>query len=240
MSSGLYSVLSGAAARMKQMDTISDNLSNANTVGFKKGQAVFEGLLEGVASETERRGIDFAFIREGFSDFEQGALNNTGVSLHLGINGEGFFKVRDDAANEFYTRKGTMQMDRDGNLVTSSGLMLLDDKSNPIKLDNSDPLIDETGHIQRGDGRTIKIPLYTFADSAQLQRHSGGLFSLTGGEEKLVERPMVLQGQIEASNVNLMQEMGRMIEAMRVFEACQKMMKNHDNLAEKANRLGAL
>ncbi|PLX84477.1 MAG: flagellar basal-body rod protein FlgF [Desulfuromonas sp.] len=239
MSSGVYGVLSGAKARMQMLDTISDNLSNAQTVGFKKGQAVFEARLEAARSGLAARGVDYARIEEGFTDFTQGALSRTNVPLHLAIDGEGFFKVQDAGGSVFYTRQGNLRLDTGGGLLTADGLQMLDDEGRPIALPRPDVEIDEEGNVFLDDGEMKKIPLYTFDDLSILKRQGGGMFVADpAAVEQRVAEPRIYRGQLEDANINLMQEMGQMVDSMRVFEACQKMLKTYHDLAGKANELG--
>ena len=114
MNRGTYVALSGALVRQQMMDTISHNLANNQTVGFKKGQAVFKIMLEQAQTGEALERVNLADIEEGFTDFSQGTLSPSGVPTHMAIQGEGFFKVQDDAGNIFYTRQGSMRSEQPG------------------------------------------------------------------------------------------------------------------------------
>jgi flagellar basal body rod protein FlgG len=241
MSSGIYSALSGAKARMEMLDTISDNLSNFKTAGFKKGQAIFETMLQEAGSGPKAAGVVFTELKGGFTDFGQGPLIRTGVPLHLGIEGEGFFKIRDQAGNFLYTRQGSFRRDFENNLVTGSGLAVVDEAGKPINLPGSDFEIDEQGNVTLESGEVKRIPLFTFGDNSRMVRLGTGSFSPAAGEQdRLVEKSKIYQGQLEESNVKIMEEMGRMMEATRAFEASQKMLKTFDSLAAQADELGSV
>ncbi len=244
MSSGQYSALSGALTRMKLMDSISDNLANNKTVGFKKSQVVFEAKLADAQNLHSNAALSITRAKEGLTDYGQGPLVRTGVPTHLAIDGEGFFKVQEDANTFCYTRQGNFRLDHLGNMVNGAGMKVLGEDGKPILLDNPDVLIDENGNIQLEGGDVKQLPLYVFDDPSVMQRKGGGLFTVSKEDirafEKRVEAPRVIQGQIEDSNVNMMQEMGKMIETMRAFEACQKMLKNYNSLAEKAIQIGRI
>jgi flagellar basal body rod protein FlgG len=244
MNRGTYVALSGALVRQQMMDTISHNLANNQTVGFKKGQAVFKIMLEQAQNGQVLERVNLADIEEGFTDFSQGTLSPSGVPTHMAIQGEGFFKVQDDAGNIYYTRQGSMRLDSEGQLINQQGMVLLGDDRKPITLSSPDITITEDGTVKTGDGQTTKIPLYTFDDTSVLTRQGGGQFTVPTGEERrlevLVTNPHIFQGQLEGSNVNLMQEMSHMVESTRVFEACQKMLKTYHSLAGEANKLGTL
>jgi len=244
MSSGQYSALSGALSRLKLMDSISDNLANNKTVGFKKSQVAFEARLAEARNLGSDAALSLTKAKEGFTDYGQGPLIRTGVQTHLAIDGEGFFKVQQDEDTVFYTRQGNFHLDDAGYMINGAGLKVLGEDGKPIVLDNPDVLIDENGNMMLESGETKKLPLYRFDDPSVMKRKGGGLFTVSKEDiqdyEKRVENPNIIQGQIEDSNVNMMQEMGKMIEAMRAFEACQKMLKNYNNLAEKAIQVGKI
>ena len=242
MSSGIYSALSGALSRMSLMDSISDNLSNNKTVGFKKSRVVFEAKLADAQNLHSNAALSLTRATEGLTDYGQGPLIKSGVPTHVAIDGPGFFKVQEDTDTFCYTRQGNFRMDEYGNMINGAGMKVLGEDGEPIILDNPDVIIDENGNIQMESGDVKKLPLYVFEDQSVMQRKGGGLFSVSKEDirafEQRVAEPRVIQGQIEDSNVNMMQEMGKMIESMRAFEACQKMLKNYNSLAEKAVQLG--
>lgn len=244
MSSGKYSALSGALTRMKLMDSISDNLSNNKTVGFKKSRVVFEAKLAEAQNLHSNAALSLTRAKEGLTDYGQGPLVRSGVPTHVAIDGPGFFKVQEDADTVCYTRQGNFRLDELGNMVNGAGMKVLGEDGKPILLDNPDVLIDENGNIQLEGGDVKKLPIYSFDDPTVMQRKGGGLFSVSKEDiqdyEQRVDDPRILQGQIEDSNVNMMQEMSKMIETMRAFEACQKMLKNYNSLAEKSIQLGKI
>jgi flagellar basal-body rod protein FlgF/flagellar basal-body rod protein FlgG len=244
MSSGKYSALSGALSRLKMMDSISDNLANSKTVGFKKSQAAFEARLSDAMGARSNGIISLTDLKEGFTDQSQGPLIRTDVATHVAINGEGYFKVQDENGQPYYTRQGNFKVDESGALTTSLGMKVLGDGGQPIVLSSADVSIDEQGNILLEDGGTVKLALFLFSDESVVVRKGGGLFTVSAEDIKAFERPVpdpkLVQGQIEDSNVNMMQEMAKMMEATRVFEACQKAIKNYSTLDSKAVELGRL
>jgi flagellar basal-body rod protein FlgF/flagellar basal-body rod protein FlgG len=244
MTSGKYSALSGALTRLKMMDTISDNLANNKTVGFKKSQVAFEARLADAMAARDNGIVSLTEIREGFTDYSQGPLIRTQVPTHVAIDGEGFFKIQDEQGKTYYTRQGNFHLDERGVLTTSAGMQVLGDNRKPIILPSPDMSIDEKGNIQLKGGETIKLPVYIFEDESVVNRKGGGLFTVNKEDirdfETPVANPKIVQGQIEDSNVNMMQEMGKMIEAMRAFEACQKILKNYSTLDNKAIEIGRI
>jgi len=241
MSSGLYSAVSGADTRLRMMDTISDNLSNGRTSGFKKGGVSFEALLEQPRRARDMRGIDYARIEEGFTDFSQGGLTRTGIPLQFAIEGEGFFKVQDGGGRQFYTRQADLRRDPSGILLTPQGMKLLGEDGQPLSFPGDSVVVDEEGMAHLPEGGQVRVPIYSFPDTGKLERLGGGLFRAPSSKAAtLVEKPRIYQGYVEDSNVNTMHEMGRMMECLRVFEACQKLMKNYRELDAKAIEIGTI
>lgn len=241
MSSGIYSALSGMATRLEQLDVISDNLANLKTTGFKKGGMVFSAALDQATSDQRGKGINFARSAGGFTDFSQGPLNRTGVPLHLGIDGEGLYKVRDAGGNILYTRQGNMRLDAEGFLIAGHGQQVLGEGDAPIQLTDPVPTVTPDGTMVQADGDTRKLAVHRFADPHQLERVGGGLFRAPAGViPEPVAAPSIQQGHLEESNVNVMQETGRMMEALRVFEACQKMMQTYGTIGSKIDELGSV
>lgn len=240
MGSGLYSAVSGAMSRLQMMDTISDNLSNGQTAGFKKGGVSFEAILERPQRLEDARGIDYAKIKEGFTDFSQGGLTRTGLPMQVAIEGEGFFKVQDVNGQVFFTRQGLLRREASGNVLTPQGMKVLGEDGQPLNFPSEEVVIDEEGMASFADGGKVRIPVYEVPDVKKLERVGGAFRAKPEPVATLMARPRVFQGYIEDSNVNSMQEMSRMMEALRVFEACQKSMKNYSELDGKVIELGVM
>ena len=241
MSSGFYSALSGNLAKMQALETITNNLSNAATYGYKKDRIGFESHLSAARQIYEGKGLNFTRIRQSFIDYTPGPNQKTDGAFDFAIDGEGFFKVRGDEGGIFYTRAGQFKVDADGNLITDSNLQVLGEKDKPIILPGPEVDVDEQGRISDGGGEIGRIMLYTFDDPDLLQKRGSGLFvSPPGLENQVAERPRILRGYLETSNVNMMQEMTLMMEALRTFETYQKLIKTYGTIGSKADEIGSL
>lgn len=242
MSSGIYSALSGAMARMQMMDTISDNLANVNTPGFKKGMGVFESMVTDAMKKQGGRGdVVLNRVQDGLTDFTSGTIRRTGVPLHMAINGEGFFKVRDEAGRTLYTRQGNMRLGANGALETGSGMKVLDDGGNPITLPSEKVNVSANGTISFEGGGSVQVGIFEIPDKKALERVSGGVFTLkAGAQEQPAPKAQIVSESLEDSNVNTMQEMVEMIQANRLYESYQKMMLTFGSLDSKANELGTV
>lgn len=243
MSTGKYSALTGALSRLSMLDSIADNMANSSTAGFKKSQAVFESFLNQAQADTQAKGINFARLREGFTDFEQGTLEVSGSPLHLGIQGDGFFKLQGIGGKEdiLYTRQGQFLLSGSGEVVTAEGFKLLGGDRRPITLNSPDVEIKEDGKIILPDGGTKQIPIYKFPDEAKLERRGTARFALvTDHDEEQVAEPAIYQNRLEKSNVDTMEEMTKMMNSMRSFEALQRVLKTYSNFGQKSNEIGTV
>jgi flagellar basal-body rod protein FlgF len=240
MSSGIYSTLSGNLARMQALESFTNNLANANTFGFKKDRITFESYLSDASQTSTNKGLNFTKLQGGFIDFSPGSSQITGNPLDLALDGEGFFKVRRN--DEFlYTRAGNFQRDADNNLITESGLEVVGSNGQPIIIDADDFTIDQDGKIYSEGSEIGQIDIFAVDELSLLTKEGEGLFSMPPDKpDRPAENTKVLQGYLEASNVNMMEEMVLMMEALRAFEAHQKMVKNYGRIGSKLDELGSL
>ncbi|MDR3630072.1 MAG: flagellar basal-body rod protein FlgF [Desulfocapsaceae bacterium] len=248
MVSGKYSALSGAVAFEQNLDNISANLANVSTVGYKKSNVSFESLLRGAQQIKQATGINYTRIRANYTDFANGPINKTDSPLDVAINGEGFFKVQGQNG-VLYTRDGSFTLDAAGTLLSSSGKPVLDDSNSPITIPSTDgnrititgdgtiSVIDDSGNLaQIGRLGIVKVD-----DPLKLQKESDTTFSLVaGGQEVPIERPSVVQGGLEISNVNMVKEMADMINTQRTFETYNKVLKTYATIGDTQDDLGTL
>jgi len=241
MSSGQYSALSGAISRMDLLATITDNMANTGTAGFKKGRAVFESELRQSVADRQTRGINFNRLQDGFTDFSQGTLVKTGSPLQMGIQGEGYFKLQGPDKQVLYTRQGSFLLGAGGRLQTIDGYAVVGDDGRPITLSRPDVEIEEDGLIKDPNGETKIIPLFSFGDEAKLVRQGDSRFSaLKGADPKRVDEPHIYQGELEQANVNVMEEMTHMVDALRSFESLQKALATYNEIDKKTIEVGVV
>ena len=239
MSSGYYSALSGAVSRMQALDVLTNNLSNVGTAGFKKSAVNFTSYLDEAGQTGNAKGINYSFIGSVVPDMADGTAVETGNPLNLAIMGEGFFKVQDEKGI-FFTRQGNFRLDPNGALITPTGHKVIGE-GGPIVLGTNEITVTRDGQISTENGSAGKISLYRFEDMSQLERVKDGVFKAVDGfQETIVENPSIMQGRIEGSNVNILQEMAQMVAGVRYFESYEKIMKSYSELAGKANQIGIL
>jgi flagellar basal-body rod protein FlgF len=236
----MYSALSGNLARMQGMETFANNLSNVNTSGYKRDRLAFESFLSGTGQTTTGKGLNFTRLQRSFTDFTPGNNQHTGNSLDLAIDGEGFFKVK--RGNEFlYTRNGVFHLSEDGTLLTNSDLEVLGENGQPLTIPADEFSINEDGKILAEGLEVGQIGVFTVEDPNTLTKVGDSMFKLPADQlDQAADNPKVLQGYLETSNVNMMEEMVLMMEALRAFEAHQKMIKTYGKIGSKVDDLGSL
>lgn len=244
---GVYTAAMGMLVDLTKIDTVSNNLANVETNGYKADTPVFRTYLEReilrLKPEPENRRLEVrrigrleqaVILDEVRTVFEQGPLEFTGVRTHLAISGEGFFAVR-RGGQVLYTRNGEFLVDQSGRLVTTQGHFVLDVNGNEIVFpENAN--VDETGAVRDLNGNILtRIAIYNLENPRKI----GDAF-FTGAQTQAGDF-RILQGYIEKSNVNAVREMVRLIDAHRHYEATSKAIVVHDELLNKIiNNVGAL
>jgi flagellar basal-body rod protein FlgF len=257
-SKGIYAAVSGAMAQNSRLDTIANNLANVNTNSFKKDRQVFSEYLSAyekpndvievprvpasIESFYDMQGGDNAYVNPAgtYTNFEQGGLRPTGSPLDLAIEGKGFFEVMTPQGVR-WTRNGGLQIDNSGRLVTKEGLPILkegqgDPAQRTITVGSHNITISQKGEVFDGGNLAGRLALVDFAKLDDLQKVGSSLYTLkTTAQSAPVpsEESRIHQGFMEASNVNVVEEMTDMISANRVFEAAQKAIKGNDQMDEK-------
>lgn len=243
MFSGKYTALAGALSREQAMANISNNLANVNTVGFKKDQLNFRVVLEeakqGVDTETYNKQL-----YGSTTDFSQGAFRVTNNPYDIAIDGEGFFKVSDSNNNTYYTRNGALTLDQDGTLKTTDGFSILDDGGQPISITNlgdQNISILENGSIYVNDAQVGRLQLFTIEDTTKLTKAGNQLFKLDPNAAATEQNDArIVQGSLELSNTNMMNEMAYMINTSNKFDVLHKVIKSYSTLGEKQSELGTV
>lgn len=248
MVSGKYSALAGAISREQAIANISENLANVSTTGYKRSTMSFESLLRGEKQKTEAKGINYSRVGKNSTDFAPGPLKETGNPLDIAIHGEGFLKV-EGANGVGYSRRGDLQIGSDDILRTRSGHKVLDEANGEISIPDSSTSnvsINNAGMITlvgADGGRSIvgKLAVVNFDDLTKLKREEDTTFSLEAGtQEILIEEPYIVSGSLEASNVNMVEEMTRMIGSYRTFETYHKVLTSYSDISQKQSELGTL
>ena len=261
MNSALWVAKTGLDAQATRMTVISNNLANVSTTGFKRGRAAFEDLLYqtvrqagGQTSQQTQAPTGLTLgtgVRVVATDrqFAQGNLQQTNNPLDLAVNGRGFFQVTLPDGTTAYTRDGGFQIDSQGQLVTNSGFAVSPGITIPEGTQSVTIGADGTVSVKlTGESATQQVGSLTLADfinPAGLQSQGENLYVETAasgapqtGTPGLNGIGTVVQGSLESSNVNVVEELVNMIETQRAYEMNSKAISTTDQmLAYVSNNL---
>jgi len=248
MVSGKYSALAGAVSREQSLANIANNLANVSTTGYKKMLVSFESILKGEQQVGEAQGINYNRINESVTDFSPGPIKETGHAFDLAIHNSGFFKVL-GPDGPLYTRNGSFTQGPDGVLETQNGYPVLDQGNNQIEVttDSSFKIsVNRFGTISAldnlGNREEIgQIAVVDIDDPTKLNRRDNNTFELANGAtENIQAEPHLISGSLEISNVNMVDEMTRMINGHRLYETYHKVLKGYSSISEKQQDLGTV
>ena len=178
-------------------------------------------------------------IDEIKTNYNQGSLVETENQTDFAINGKGFFTVRDNEGNLFYTRDGAFKVNRDGYLVTSSGYSVLNSNNQPIYVGNSSVSVDTNNNVVLSSGAVHRFNIVDFQDYNSLNKVGSNLY--TGEGATATNNYTVKNMQIEGSNVDIIQSTADLMSNLRAFEANQKVVQIMDSTLSKiANEIGTV
>lgn len=255
MNQALWIAKTGIDAQQTKMSVISNNLANASTTAYKRGRAVFEDLLyqnqrqPGAQSSQDTVFPTGLMIGTGVRTvateklFTQGALSQTENPLDVAIEGKGFLQVLMPDGSMAYSRSGEMQVDSQGQLVTATGYAIQPSVSIPAEAQSLTIGLDGTITVKLpGSSASTQVgslQLADFVNPAGLQPVGGNLFlesSASGSPQ--VGTPGVnglgtlLQGYVEGSNVNVVEELVSMIETQRAYEMNSRAISTTDQMLQ--------
>lgn len=244
----LYTSGTAMITLSRRMDTVANNLSNADTSGYKKDLLVSRSFREMLVDRIHPSGSNQRpqtvgplnlgiHVDEVVTSFEQGVLEETGNPLDMAIRGGGFLVVETPNGEVRYTRGGSFQLNGDGYLVTATGETLLDIYGDPLLVGSSSFTVDAMGNLYLDDEYVNTLALADFADEAMedLRKTGEGLYTYIGDPDQLVAfQGELVQGSLEGSNVNVIKEMMDMMEVNRSYESNQRIVRMLDESLGKA------
>ncbi len=257
----LYSAASGMNAQQMNVDNIANNLANANTTGYKMRRTQFQDLLYQnqiqVGAAAGQQTVVPSGLQVGLGTrpsaneivFSQGSFSETDNPLDVVIQGKGFFQVKQPSGEIAYTRDGSFQLDKNGNIVTASGDPLEPAITIPPQAQNitiaADGTVSYTQAGQTAAQLAGQIQIAGFQNPAGLNSLGGNLYMPTdasgqptvanpGGQEGL---GALMQGYQEQSNVSIVNEFINLIAAQRGYEANSKVVKAADEMYQQVNNM---
>ena len=262
MMRSLWTAASGMTGQQFNIDTISNNLANVNTTGFKQMRADFEDLLYQTQRLAGTPATEVTVVPTGVQVghgvrpaatqkiFTQGALQATGNTSDLAIEGEGFFRVLQYDGTFGYTRDGSFKIDSNGQLVNSNGYKLMPDVILPEGFIHDSLAISQDGRITvkvAGSDDPIEVgqlEIYRFVNPAGLESIGENLLKVTNASgDPIPGRPgfdgmgKVQQKFLEMSNVSVVKEMVNMIVAQRAYELNSRAIQTSDSMLATATSL---
>ena len=255
----LFTAATGMTAQQMEQDVIANNLANVNTAGFKKSRANFQDLMYQIFSKagaTSSTGVQLpAGIEIGMGVkpvstqkiFTQGDFQSTGNAFDWSIEGDGFFQIDDGNGGTAYTRAGSFKINKDGAVCNSEGMLLTPTISVPQG--TVVVTVDKSGSITATDSKgTItqigQLQIATFINPAGLSSIGRNLYNKTDasgdasvGNPNVDGKGAITQYFLEMSNVNVIEEMVKMITGQRAYEINSKAIQTADNMLSIINGL---
>lgn len=258
MNGALWAAKTGLDAQQTRMSVISNNLANVNTNGFKRDRANFEDLVYQNVRQAGAQSSQDTKLPSGLSVgtgvrvvsteklFTQGNLAVTENQTDMAIQGSGFFEVLMPDGSTAYTRDGSFQLDADGQIVNSSGFALQPGITVPDSTKSLTIGIDGTVSALVADASTPtvigQVNLSNFINPAGLQALGGNMLGETASsgapQQGTAGQPgygTLIQGSVETSNVNVVEEMVSMIETQRAYEINSKAISAADGMLQYIN-----
>lgn len=258
MVKGLYTAYTGMLNEQHRMDTLSNNMANVTTIGYKKEGTTSQSFDDVLALKIKDSTVGYSNatrmgfmqpgvkIGENYTDWSEGSFKITDNIYDIAIAGEGFFAIeftnKSGETGTMYTRDGQFTLNTEGYLVNSNGDYVLDENSKRIQINTAtDAAIDKQGNITQ-DGRVVaKIGLTDFQNYDYLQKYGENYYYTLEGAEKTPASGQFYSGYLETSNVSVVSEMVDLIAISRQYESNQKIIQTIDNTLDTAvNQIGRL
>lgn len=260
MNRSLWIAKSGMEGQQFKLDTIANNLANVATNGYKRGGVVFEDLMYdslrqvGAASSDQTQlptGLQVglgARVSASTRNFSQGNLQQTGNNLDLAIKGQGFFQLQMPDGTTAYTRDGSFQLDPAGQIVTANGHVLQPGITVPANAQSVTIAADGTVHATlpgQANAQSLgQLQLASFVNPGGLEPRGQNLYVETAasgtpdsGAPGNDGRGALMQGYVEGSNVNVVEELVAMIATQRAYELNSKAIQTTDQMLARLGQL---
>ncbi len=223
--------ISYQAALRREMDAVANNMANMNTPAYKAERMMFSEYLV-----RPQKNVPLSFVQDKgmIRDLRDGPLTSTGNPLDLALTGDGYFMI-DTENGERYTRSGRFQLDADGQITNQLGQRVLSAAGQPISVPpgTSNISIAPDGTVSAGTEVIGTIGIVRFDNPRAMKREANNLYAADGAPRP-AEDTRVMQGMLEESNVNPIQEMTSMIEIQRAYTANQRVLQDEHERIRRA------
>jgi flagellar basal-body rod protein FlgG len=241
MLEGLNTAAAGMAAQQARIDAVANDLANANTTGYKHQRVGFRDLVYTQAGRSSAQGpqtgAGAAAVDAGRA-FAQGTLQRTDQPLDVAIQGEGFLRVRLPDGTQALTRDGSLHIDGNGRLVTSTGAFVQPAMTFPADVDANTISVGPDGAITAGGRAVGRLDVVSVRSPQRLRSVGDNAFVATpesGAVRPAPAATIVSQGVLESSNTDVAEAMVSMIESQRAFQLTSKAIQTADQMWEIAN-----
>lgn len=260
---GFYTAASGMIAQQRRTEILTNNMSNANTPGYKADQTSVRAFPEILLKRMDKTSVPVenklnmplepqmgalntgVYLQETMPNFRQGDIRETGLTTDLALQGESvFFAVQNGDGEQRYTRNGNFTLDLEGYLTTASGFYVQDTEGQRIQLTSDQFQVDGSGRITENGQPAVQIGIAYAENANDLIKEGDGLYQIDGAAlpsafEAEDAAFSVQQAALEGSNTDTARTMTDMLTAYRSFEANQKVLTAYDRSMEKAaNEIG--
>lgn len=225
MESSLYVGLSKQLVLNNAMTMVANNVANANTAGYRAQNPIFEQYISKERYDTHD--LSMVYDQGQYDTTSPGTIQLTGNPYDVALNGPGFIAITSPSGEMQYTRSGNFTVNNNNELVTSSGFKVSGPGGDAIAIPASakEVKITAAGDVT-ADGNTVgRLGLFEFDNLQDLKPEGNGLYSAKDGGRPATETAVV-QGSLEGSNVNAIQETTRMIEILRSYQSTMRMIEN--------------
>lgn len=256
MLKGLYTAYTGMINEQHRMDTMTNNLANASTVGFKKEGSTSQSFDDILTVKIKDQSVGLQNVQrigtnnpgvkigENYTDYTQGSFRVTDNTYDLALGGEGFFAIeytnKAGETSTMYTRAGQFTLNRDGYLVNENGDYVLGTQNQRIRLNTlQDSEISSNGTITQNGVEVARIQVTDFEDYNYLEKFGETYYRPVEGARTVQTDATVNSGYLEMSNVQVVSEMVNLIAITRAYESNQKIIQTYDDTLDVAvNQLG--
>lgn len=241
---GFYNVAQSMLLHQRELDTISNNVSNTNTAGYRKDRVVANTFMEEMILVRGRRTTSGKFIQSYAestkANLEQSNFDYTENRFDMGIWGNQYFNIRTQNDAVYQTRNGQFELDGEGYLTLNKAGRVQGENGD-IFLGNDDFIVEPDGLIRNENGIVDRLLLTYIPPDADVAKIGNNLFNYTGGEQMPEnERFDIIQGAFEKSNVDGNEEIIQAMEIQRLYEASSKILMHFDTLNGKSIQIAGL